>query len=95
MGVLSGRDRRAYLALLREVSGYYGGGDLAYGLRVDQQGQVVEDPNEQRAIARICDLYAKGLPPRWIIDYLKVEGICARNGTTDWHVTTIRRIAPG
>lgn len=85
-------DRAAYRQLLRERWGLRHG-DLPYGLRVAADGVSTEpDPYESSVVGRILFFHRQRLPSRWMLRCLKVEGLRCRNGSTDWHETTLRRI---
>jgi hypothetical protein len=92
-GPLEVPQRQAYAAALRERFGYDRGGDPPYGKRRVPGGGLEDDPAEQAAVARIVDLFGRGISARWITRLLRGEGVLNRRGGTRWHPTTIARIA--
>jgi site-specific DNA recombinase len=56
------------------------GGQLRYGFKV-VNGEVIEDPQEQAAIARIKALHGKGYSTREVVKALELEGITTRKGS--------------
>jgi len=80
----SARQRKA------KLGGYAGYGSPAFGYR-SQDGNLVNDHDEQRAIARIVELRAaqKSLPQ--IVAALNEERIPSKRGGP-WHPTTVQRV---
>lgn len=74
------------------AQGFKTGGDVPYGFRPAAGGRLVEDPAEQRAIARIRELRAKGYTFAEIGAELEGEGYRTRRGRTHWHPQTVKRI---
>jgi putative DNA-invertase from lambdoid prophage Rac len=58
------RKRRRYL-----------GGIVPFGWRVDEDGALTEDPDQQRAIRRIAQLRQEGLSLRAISATISAEGV--------------------
>src|SRR4029079_4267724 len=65
-GPLEQAHRQAYAASLRARPGYDRGGDPPYGKRRVPGGGLADHPGEQNAVARIVELYSRGLSARWI-----------------------------
>jgi len=68
--------------------GRYLGGPVPYGWHVDRDQNLVPKPDEQKAIARICQLRQDGESLRAIVKILKNEGIRSS-------YSTVRRVAQG
>lgn len=68
--------------------GKYLGGPVPYGWRRDDNGELQPEPEEQKAIARVCQLREDGLSLRQIDKKLKEEGLRSS-------YATVRRIAQG
>ena len=66
------------------------GGRPCYGWRV-QDGELVPEPEEQRAISRMVELRSMGYSTREIVRALAEEGICTRKGTA-WSQTGVCRV---
>ena len=87
--VIRGR-MAAGLAVKRRNGGYVGG-KAPMGLR-PAGGELVANPAEQAAVARIGELRAAGASYRRICEVLTVEGVSTRGGGR-WLPATVRRIA--
>ncbi len=68
--------------------------EAAYGARNGEDGTLVADVNEARAVARIRELRAEGLSLRSIGERLLVEGIRPRRATR-WSPAVLLRLATG
>jgi DNA invertase Pin-like site-specific DNA recombinase len=68
--------------------------DAEYGLRREENGTLANDDNELRAIARIRELRAEGLPLRTIGARLLAEGLRPRRASA-WSVSVLFRLATG
>ncbi len=66
------------------------GGYCPYGYRADEQGNLIPDLEEQRAIARIRELRTLGYSYQAIADTLMQEGIFTRKGTPFRQTQVIR-----
>lgn len=67
------------------------GGDVPFGYTV-QNGRLIEDANEQKALGLIRDLRAKGYALRAICDELAKEGYRTRRGNVKWHPQALKQI---
>jgi len=67
------------------------GGDVPYGFRLDN-GRLVEDPAEQKAIGLIRKLHAGGASLREIAARLEAAGYRTKTGRTHWHPQTVQQI---
>lgn len=68
--------------------GKYLGGPVPFGWEVDKEGNLAPKPDEQKAIARVCQLREDGHSLRQIDKILKNEGLRSS-------YATVRRIAQG
>jgi len=81
---------KAALAVKR-TRGEKTGGSVPFGYRLDADGvHLVEQPDEQRAIALVRELRAEGLSIRAIADQLNLDGCPARGER--WYPTTVARL---
>jgi DNA invertase Pin-like site-specific DNA recombinase len=96
VGVFSQLERSMIAARLRAgkklkaEGGGYVGGMVAYGYRAEN-GELVEYPKEQAALARIWQLRLSGLSLSGIATELEAEGIAPRDGGK-WALATLGRI---
>ncbi len=67
------------------------GGDIPFGYFVED-GHLIEEPSEQKALSLIRDLRLKGYTLRAICDELTKEGYKTRRGNLRWQPKTISRI---
>lgn len=67
------------------------GGDIPFGYYLDN-GRLVENPKEQRAIILIRDLRRKGYRLQAICVELEREGYRTRRGNAKWQPKTVSRI---
>ena len=79
-----GRDYKA-------AQGGYIGHQPPYGQRVEE-GQLVEDAAEMKALRQMRKMRADGDSLRTIIRYLEAEGIPAKRGGDAWHPSTVNDI---
>jgi DNA invertase Pin-like site-specific DNA recombinase len=68
------------------------GGNCPYGYRADDQGTLILDVAEQRAIARMRTLRSLGYSYQGIADTLRQEGILTRKGTPFRQTQVIRTL---
>jgi site-specific DNA recombinase len=91
------RDRTVAALENRRSRGLKTGGPPPYGFRADESGKLEPDADEQRVLARIRRMRAKGKSYVAIANALNEASIPARSstrheGATRWHPTTIVRI---
>lgn len=80
-------------AALRHKSarGEFVGGKPTFGFKVDTDGKLVPDPEEQRIVAQARELKASGLSLRAVAAELAGRGLVARTGRP-FEATQIRRM---
>ena len=81
---------RFALAHLR-ASGEKTGGDVPYGYRLED-GRLVPDASEQKAITMIRKLHGKGYTLRGIARELEARGYRTKTGRTHWHPQSVKQI---
>ncbi len=67
------------------------GGDVPYGFRLEQ-GRLVPDPAEQKAIVLIHELRDAGNSLRRIAVELELRGYTTKTGRTHWHPQIVKQI---
>ena len=67
------------------------GGEVPYGYR-NEDGRLVADPHEQKALALIRDLHAAGATLRAIAARLEADGYRTKTGRTHWHPQSVKQI---
>ncbi|HEY2838155.1 MAG TPA: recombinase family protein [Pirellulales bacterium] len=68
-------------------------GSVRFGYDLADDGKtLVENPNEQAALALIREESARGSSPRKIAEALTSRGIPTKAGKTTWLHTTVRQI---
>lgn len=67
------------------------GGDVPYGYRLED-GHLVPDAGEQKAIALIRRLHAAGNSLRQIARELEARGYRTKTGRTHWHPQSVKQI---
>jgi site-specific DNA recombinase len=83
---------RTRLALAhKRAAGEKTGGDLPFGYRL-ADGHLVPHRHEQKAIALIRDLRAKGYSLRGIAGELEAHGYRTKTGRTHWNPKTVSAI---
>lgn len=89
----AGKERQiaALRSAARTPNGQRQGGSPPFGYRA-QDGQLVPDPDEQAALARIAELRDEGATLREIARALEAEGHRTKRADR-WHPESIRRIA--
>jgi DNA invertase Pin-like site-specific DNA recombinase len=75
----------------KKAAGGYIGGTVPYGFQLIE-GQVVEEPDEQKVVALVGRRALAGASLRNIANELERRGFKPRSGG-DWHANTVRRIA--
>lgn len=75
---------------VKASGGGYVGGRPAFGWRV-KNGYLVQDPKEQKIMARMRDLKGAGMSLNGIAQTLNSEGSTSKMGTS-WSATTVRRV---
>lgn len=84
-------DRTRFALAHKKANKEKTGGDIPFGYYLDN-GRLVEDPNEQRAIVLIRDLRGKGYRLQAICSELEKEGYRTRRGYAKWQPKTVSRI---
>ncbi|MFC1833561.1 recombinase family protein [Thermodesulfobacteriota bacterium] len=82
-------ERTAAAMAQKRGKGEFCGGQAPYGFR-NENGQLVEDPDEQEIIRRIHNLKAKGYSTRKIAKALVEEGITTLKGTARKQTQVVR-----
>lgn len=68
-------------------------GEIPYGFQLAADGvQLLEEPGEQRVIARIRSLRAEGLSLRAIAAVIDAAGVRSKKGAEKWSAQSIRRV---
>jgi hypothetical protein len=67
-------------------------GDVPFGYNLTDNGLLVANTAEQKAISLIMELRDKGYSLRAIANELEKEGYRTRRGNTKWHHQTINQI---
>jgi site-specific DNA recombinase len=62
-----------------------------FGQAKDDDGRLVDDPVEQRAIADVLTLRSDGMSIRAIVAAMNARGVPTRDGGR-WHIATVQRI---
>jgi len=70
--------------------GYAGYGSPPYGLRTEE-GELVEDPAEQKVIELIRRHHKSGKSLQKIADWLNQQGYCTKRGS-DWKRISVKRV---
>ena len=68
------------------------GGDVPFGYNLTENGLLVANEAEQKAISLMVELRNKGYSLRAIAGELEAEGYRTRRGNIKWHPNTISRI---
>jgi len=84
-------DRTRFALAHKKAKGEKTGGDIPFGYYLDGV-HLIEDDNEQKAIALIRDLRAKGYKLQAICWELQREGYKTRRGNLKWQPKTVSRI---
>jgi len=84
-------DRTRFALAHKKANGEKTGGDIPFGYYLDGV-HLIEDDNEQKAIALIRDLRAKGYKLQAICWELQREGYKTRRGNLKWQPKTVSRI---
>jgi len=75
----------------KRANGEKTGGDVPYGYRVED-GRLVPDAGEQKAVALIRELHAAGNSLRQIARELEARGYRTKTGRTHWHPQSVKQI---
>ena len=84
-------DRTRFALAHKKANGEKTGGDIPFGYTVED-GRLIEDTSEQKALGLIRDLRAKGYTLRAICDELAKEGYRTRRGNATWHPQVLKQI---
>ena len=84
-------DRTRFALAHKKANGEKTGGDVPFGYYLDGV-HLIEDENEQKAIALIRDLRKKGYTLQAICWELQREGYKTRRGNLKWQPKTVSRI---
>jgi DNA invertase Pin-like site-specific DNA recombinase len=84
-------DRTRFALAHKKANGEKTGGDIPFGYSLDGR-RLVEDQNEQKAVALIRDLRGKGYRLQAICWELEKEGYRTRRGNLKWQPKTVSRI---
>lgn len=84
-------DRTRFALQHKRASGEKTGGDVPFGYRA-RAGRLIRDAEEQKAVALIRDLSARGASLRAICRALEAEGIARKHGARSWHPQTVKDI---
>jgi DNA invertase Pin-like site-specific DNA recombinase len=76
---------------VKVARGGYGGGRPRYGSKA-KDGELVEDPSEQRLVQRVRELRAEGQSYRQVCVTLEAEGYRPRRAE-HWSPATVRKIS--
>lgn len=84
-------DRTRFALAHKKANGEKTGGYVPFGYTVED-GRLIEDTSEQKALGLIRDLRAKGYALRAICDELAKEGYRTRRGNVKWHPQVLKQI---
>ena len=84
-------DRTRFALAHKRANGEKTGGDVPFGYYLDE-GRLIEDESEQKAIVLIRDLRTKGYRLQAICAELEKEGYKTRRGNLKWQPKTVSRI---
>ena len=76
----------------KRSQGFKTGGPVPFGYAADASGKLVENPDEQSAVALMHELRGAGYSLRAIAAELHTRGILTRKGTTTWQPKVINDI---
>lgn len=83
---------RTCLALAhKRAQGEKTGGDVPYGFRLED-GRLVEDAQEQKALSLIRQLRSAGATLREIAARLEADGFTTKRGGMRWHPQSVKQI---
>jgi len=81
-------ERTRFALAHKRANGEKTGGDVPYGYRVED-GRLVPDAGEQKAIALIRELHAAGASLREIAVRLEADGYRTKTGRSRWHPAAV------
>lgn len=84
-------ERTRFALAHKRAQGEKTGGDVPYGFRLEE-GRLIADENEQRAIRLIRTLREQGHTLREIAARLEAEGFKTKTGLARWNPKTVRAI---
>jgi DNA invertase Pin-like site-specific DNA recombinase len=84
-------ERTRFALAHKRANGEKTGGDVPYGYGLED-GRLVPDAGEQKAIALIRELHAAGASLREIAGRLEAEGYRTKTGRPHWHPKTVAAI---
>jgi DNA invertase Pin-like site-specific DNA recombinase len=84
-------ERTRFALAHKRANGEKTGGDVPYGYRLED-GQLIEDASEQKAIGLIRELHAAGYSLRKIASELEARGYATKNGNSHWHPQSVKQV---
>lgn len=84
-------ERTRFALAYKRASGEKTGGDVPYGFRIEE-GKLVSDAGEQKAISLIHRLRGKGYTLRGIAQELEARGYRTKTGRAHWHPQSVKQI---
>ena len=84
-------ERTRFALAHKRASGEKTGGDVPYGYRLEN-GHLVKDAGEQKAITLIRMLHKAGNSLRQIAQKLEARGYRTKTGRTHWHPQSVKQI---
>lgn len=76
----------------KRSTGHKTGGSVPFGYTVTEEGRLITNDDEQKALSLIRELRGKGYTLRAICAELKRKGILTKTGATTWHPYTVAAI---
>lgn len=84
-------ERTRFALAHKRANGEKTGGDIPYGYRLED-GRLMPDPAEQKALALIRRLHKSGHSLRSIAKELEKRGYRTKTGRTHWHPQSVKQI---
>lgn len=84
-------ERTRFALAHKRASGGKTGGDVPYGFRLEE-GRLVLDAGEQKAVILIRKLHSRGYTLRGIAHELEARGYRTKTGRTHWHPQSVKQI---
>ena len=84
-------ERTRFALAHKRANGEKTGGEVPYGYRLED-GRLVPDAGEQKAVALIRELHAAGASLREIAARLEADGYRTKTGRTHWHPQSVKQI---
>lgn len=84
-------ERTCFALRYKRVNGEKTGGDVPYGFRLED-GHLVEDEREQKAVALMTRLRAQGATLRAIAARLEAEGYLTKTGLSRWQPKAVAAV---